>query len=367
MKDLDFDEIDRAVNSLKASTPTDNDDSNNSLQPVDNQLPVPAELPASLTKKRSSGQFMDVVHPSSDMRKSSHKNHKKKPFKNTISNDEPTIEPVADVITTDSTPPETHSNDNDWPDPIDSHPDDNDAHNNDEKPAQDLIDDSDIDKISDDITNELSQKTEELSDSPFISGAKVEKRPLGAFSNDPTTQTTKQADKQDITDQVETIDDVIDKAEPVLEPSVITDSTLPEELQDDLLLIESGDSSTDPKSLPIKPKIVATPVPMVANTPAPVAVAPVVAVKTPTVAVDDAPATKSQPIGPTSITQQYKEQPSTGDQTSGAIYNTDSYHKALLPPIKKKTGWLWVVWVIILIIVGVGAGVAVYTFLMPLL
>jgi len=77
VKDLDFDEIDRAVNSVISNG--SNNDSNPVSQSI-NEMPetvqpepqpvVTAGVPRPPVARRSSGQFMDVVHPSSDMRRS---------------------------------------------------------------------------------------------------------------------------------------------------------------------------------------------------------------------------------------------------------------------------------------------------------
>lgn len=383
MKDLDFDEIDRAVNSLNSDKPTDDNSDNTatSVQPVDERSTTSVESTPTLASRRSSGKFMDVVHPSSNMRRSplisrdSSLTPQVKPIDNSdksSENDNP-IAPIDDSPTSDTISSTSPSSDDGWPDPIDFHEskkaeldndgkfdsghietetnteteteigtnnadeisDQNQASNNDE------YEDADIDKISDDINNELDQSHDKLPDSPFISGTKVKKRPLGAFSSEATAPTTDQVKTDEVTDTNN--NEVNNTPETV----VVKDTTLPAELQDDLLLIESGDSSTNPD----KPTTIDNPV----------AVEAVAAVKT-----DIPAATVTQSAGPTSITQQYKEKPSTGDQTSGAIYNTDAYHKSLVRPAKKKSGWMWVFYIIILIVVGIGVGVGV-SFVLSLL
>ena len=364
MKDLDFDEIDRAVNSVSSSPPTGNDNTDTSAQDSDSQLTVPKRPSQTLAGRRSSGQFMDVVHPSSDMRRSPLIAHERAPVQNTITNDSSTepVTPVTPVVhvapvsPSDSTPPpEPASSNNTWPDPIDFHGSNKDVQENVKETNQDQDEDADIDRISDDITNELSKKSNESLDSPFISGAKVEKRPLGAFSTEPTAQlqSAEPAD-QNVTPGKE---DSGKEVKPTNTDN--TDTSLPEELQDDLLHIESGNSSTSSDDTsddtPIDTETgIKTDTKTDAKTKAPVVSA-------------DVPVVGTQTSAPTSITQQYKEQPSTGDQSTGAIYNTDAYHKTPVRPSKKKPGWMWIVWIIILIVVGVGAGVAVYNYVLPLL
>ena len=383
MKDLDFDEIDRAVNSLNSDKPTDGiNNVNTSVQSDDEQPMISDESSQTLARRRSSGQFMDVVHPSSDMRRPPLVSRddslasRIKPIDNmekTFENDTP-IEPTEDIISSDNTSSMPAPNDDGWPDPIDFHESRNTESDYDEKPGSDQIEvesetntesesedtktetkiyeqdeakaqnqdnandeyeDADIDKISDDITNEMNQSHDRLPDSPFISGTKVEKRPLGAFSSETTVPPADQVKAVETTDK--------DEKNGNPEAVVVNDTTLPAELQDDLLLIESGDSSTNPnKSTEINTLVTAETVPM---------------------AKIESPEPVSAPVAhsdkPTSITQQYKEHPSTGDQTSGAIYNTDAYHKPLARPAKKKSGWIWVLYIVSMIIVGIGVGVGV--------
>jgi hypothetical protein len=77
MKDLDFDELDRAVNSLLTNNDAPAADDtpplpvNDTVVPVDEVVPQPQPTATQpLAARRSSGRFMDVVHPSSDMRAS---------------------------------------------------------------------------------------------------------------------------------------------------------------------------------------------------------------------------------------------------------------------------------------------------------
>jgi len=363
VKDLDFDEIDRAVNSLKSSSPAENENTDNSDQPTEgNNSTDSTESMPTLVKKRSSGQFMDVVHPSSNMRKAPLISHDRSSNSDIKPVDYPEVESSPESVTPPEEVTPEPNRDDTWPDPIDFHNKNHQDFENDKESDQPQNEDSDIDQINDDITDELNHKTDELSDkpdespeksdempeSPFIAGTKVEKRPLGAFSNDSVLEQTEDTGKVEVADN-----DVKDKETPetiesndtndAAETADITkkaDEPLPEELQDNLLSIESGEgeASTGPieqTSTETEPKKV------------------------------DTPEAEKQPVAPTSITQQYKEQPSTGDQSTGAIYNTDAYHKPLVKPAKKKASWMWMVWIIILIILGIGVGVAVNQFVIP--
>ena len=63
------------------------------------------------------------------------------------------------------------------------------------------------------------------------------------------------------------------------------------------------------------------------------------------------------PVPSGAITQQYAEQPSTGDQTSGVIFDTATYHKSIDTPTKKKHSFVtWLLWVLVLISLGAAAG-----------
>ncbi|MNL44290.1 hypothetical protein D3C87_1668540 [compost metagenome] len=66
--------------------------------------------------------------------------------------------------------------------------------------------------------------------------------------------------------------------------------------------------------------------------------------------------------GPASIQPQYKEEPSSTKEEHAAIYDTDSYHKPLTHPAKKKSGWLWVLWIVLLLALGAGGAAALYYF-----
>jgi hypothetical protein len=113
-----------------------------------------------------------------------------------------------------------------------------------------------------------------------------------------------------------------------------TDTPLPAELQSDLLNIESNENA-------------ATSVPEAQFVP------PV----TPSTDV---------PTGPTSIVQQYKESPSTGDQPAAALFDTAAYKKPQVKP-KKKSSILVILWIFLLLVVGGGIGAAVYFFVLPLI
>ncbi|MCX6728409.1 MAG: hypothetical protein NTV39_01410 [Candidatus Saccharibacteria bacterium] len=316
MKDIDFDEIDRAVNSVSSDNPVTNDNiASTTTQPDTSEPSKPAiQTPPALAGRRSSGQFMDVVHPSSNMRRAPI-NMPDRPLNQNTTPDTPTSPSVSEPQPTETELPTPTVPNSGWAE------------------LKDENEDADIDKINDDIVNELDHKSDELPDTPFISGTKVEKRPLGAFSTESTAPEVEPESENPISD---------DKK----------DDSLPDELQDNLLSIESKESTPSPEiqkeeAEPIeKPEVVEKP--EVTKKP-------------------EASIVESKPAVATSITQQYEEKPSTGDKDSGPIYDTNAYHKPLASPVKKKSSWKIIIWILGILIIGVGAGILVYYFVRPIL
>ncbi len=342
MADLDFDELDRAVNSLIASSSTPNNiDTPKDAQSVAAAAPaVPAPVAvepsfSSLASRRT-GRFMDMVTSNSSSRPSpvvperptTRQGVTVSPIDQPITvppRSEPAVVAPAEVIT-----PSVTAN-NTWPAPGDL-----------VKKQDDEIDD--IDKISDAISDTLNPSSS-LPESPFLADAKVDKRPLGAFSitDKPPVEVVTTTENTPAAEAITVASGSPDSAEEP-KPTVMTMavnptpmvnmvSPLPAELREDLLSIES-ESTTVPVAKVAEVAGVAS------TTPQP----------TPTEAV----------AGGLSIAQQYTEKPSTSDQTIGSIYNTDAYHKSLINTKKAKSGWMWVIWTVVLLIVGAGAGAAAY-------
>jgi len=384
MKDLDFDELDRAVNTLmndvsKTDISKDTDDQTNTLSitptlpeaapapvtPVSpttaNDVHVRTSTPSSPPLAARRGRFMDVVHSSSDMKKD-------KAPSQPISRQGVTLTPSKTVMPEPSPAPvipapeptpaapsepiekpgdsDTHASD--WPDPLELSgfkPDSNEKLTTQSMPEPTpLLEEGSetpaVAPTSDDI--------QPLS-TPFLTDAKVEKRPLGS----PTVsapEEKEEAPEPDHTPVVSTSDTslTVDDPSDQLVPSIPDEpkKELPPELQGDLVAIESGSSTEN------NVKSVETTAEKPVETPQPSS--------HPTALLEAK--TDDEPVftGPTSIAQQYKEEPNTGDQKNGAIYDTDAYHKPLAHPAKKKSGWLWVVWILLILLVGAGAGAALY-------
>jgi hypothetical protein len=378
MKELDFDELDRAVSSLMGSVPkaapvapedgmktltitstlgtNDNVPATSQPQalPVVPTSPAPAQQSSqadsapsrneqatergSLATRRS-GRFMDVVHASSDMSRPT----PSRP----VSRQGVTLEPtsVAPVEQTEpiATSTETPLNEtqpiedgpigaHDWPDPLDLPA----TQSSSEVPQSEVsIDEPTVAEtetlIDPEVPADVPADTQpEPLSSPFLTDAKVEKRPLGGGMLDAAASDDKQAVETPSGEQASTTHIDTDTA-PIL----------PEELQDKLVAIEAGAHMTEEAPAPEEaPKQAAAPV---VPTPAPEVIAP---------------------TGPTSIPQQYREEPTTSDQTNGAIYDTADYHQPLDHPAKKKSGWMWIVWVLVLLVLGGAGGAAAYLYLL---
>lgn len=367
MKDLDFDELDQAVNSLMTGiprTPAPQDDKvaekTLTITPTlsDNERPSFATLEQtaskagteieaveasaatsapsnSLAARRTSGRFMDVVHPSSDMKINnrpvvSREGIQLSPIapRPVATTPQPTREPDVAVSPEQATEvieqkPEASV----WPDPIDM--------------ASAVSADTPADEEAAPVIPEIAtlDDVDEPAplQTPFLADTKVEKRPLGAFAVDQVA-----ADNtQEVAET--TIDTPSEEATPASSfsmPGQETTSNLPDELQHDLIKIESDNETEVPQEEPSSEKI----------TPTPSFAAPI---------VTPAPAVVS---GPASIQPQYKEEPSSTKEEHAAIYDTDTYHKPLAHPAKKKSGWLWVLWIILLLALGAGGAAALYYF-----
>lgn len=398
MKDLDFDELDRAVNSIMSgakgpsstkedtapkdtpvsapepsvapttpdvtvsmpvpmSTPTRREESTTTtaeppkLQPagtIERKAPVPARR----------GRFMDMVRPDAVQSND--------PGAARVSRQGSTIEPatgplVTDIIPSTATPPVAKKTPSvvtpmltttasppptttEWPDPLDM--------------------------LQDDDSHRSSGDNEPLV-SPFLSGTKVEKRPLGAALTQPP--------KEDVDASPETASvDASEKQENNLQltPNPVDSiaAPLPEELSSDVMALESDANTIAMPTDEVKSEVIRqvaeqeeTPVAQsdsvkslptaepVKETDEQPAEAPIAK---PAVSSEPEPVT---PKGPISIPQQYREEPSTGDKGNGAIYDTDTYHhQPLAHPKKKKSGWLWVVWILLILAVGAACGAALY-------
>lgn len=183
---------------------------------------------------------------------------------------------------------------------------------------------------------------------PFLPDAKVEKRPLGRPVETPAIPETPETPVQE-SSPLTPVDPLAvagemgatDTSPNEDEDAQLPGQPLPAELGSELLSIETGADtvSESPRSMPdipAQPASSSLHIPGVARG----AVA-------------------------TSIPQQYKLQPKEENddhEPAGAIYDTASYHQPLVHTAKKKPGWLWVVAIIVILLLGAAGGAAVYYF-----
>lgn len=338
MKDIDFDELDKAVNSLMATggpadvTP-DSPEAQETIVTIPSTLasasPAPAPVqspvsqaavtaPAPVPPAVRRGRFMDMVQTqSSPNRSTARPALSREGLSITPRTDTPVVtqpaEPVAPaepviaaVMPEESAPTpaqEATTSFDTMPDPIDTMQ-------------------ADTDASSPDVINpEFDSQAASSLESPFLADTKVEKRPLNSNLGLELEEAAKEeidganeAPLSESSDSIET-----DSDEPPIYP------TAPE-LSGDLVAIESGQAGGSTQAIESASQA-------------------------------EAP---SAPLGATSIAQQYKAKESSGDQSHAAIYDAAQYPEPLSHPAKSKSGWLWVLWVTVLLGIGAGGAVLLY-------
>lgn len=409
MKDIDFDELDKAVNSLMgknaqkdtatpntpAAPPVKEPDMPLTAAPVSpgtikpksevatNPDTQPAIVPSQSSQpqttsparsgmpaSRRSGRFMDVVPKKPTQQQAPSRPTSREGVTiaprpdvepSTVSSTPAAnlpIQPTTPVLSTpETTPsvPEAAAPASDWPDPIDMH---SFVRQKEEAPASTT---PSVDEKSkpEEVLVEQPAKEKESADqplsSPFLPDAKVEKRPLGSAA----PMVPMIAPEHEL-QQTATPDD--SEAQLPAKPSDVQEP--PEEFRGDLMQVEADTHMGVPKTdqthpinekpedeNPVSPDLnTSEKSSETKETPKPVEVP----------MSEDEKSSSDSHVGRISIPQQYKEQPSSGEKESGAIYDTDTYHQPLAHPAKKKSGWLWVLWIVLILIVGAGAGMALY-------
>lgn len=377
MKDLDFDELDKAVNSLMSKTESSSEISSgqaatvnspvqsspvsssvstpvsvsnapsstpaNSLgasvqlpaPTVDRPLVKPSVTPQSLSQPLSaprptvpakrSGRFMDLV-PSSYTSQSPAKSPVPAPRQGTtltplndnVVAEEPIVVPLPQTSfqpsrkfsrpspdlsvssLTTSTSANNPAKHDDMPDPLDVHAEELEGETDSvATPDVSAAQDATLTTPTDPVTP-VDQLT---STSPFLSDAKVDKRPLGVST--------------------------LGAVSSLLPPDTTTQTSsqpLPAELHTDLLEIESDN--------PVKPQ------PSKMNV--------------------TEPQEKAELTPPISISQQYKQQPRSGDQSHAPVYDTAAH--PVTHPAKKKSNILLIIVIALIIVIG-GGGVAALFYL----
>jgi len=311
MSDFDFDELDKAVAGatspdtaeevVVAEPPTEQPSTEPASQPQ--VTDTPRAVPAA---RRSSGRFMDVVHPSSDMR---------------TRTSPAVVEPKPSLNTekTSFVPPVIKAEEDASQEPIDE------------------VEEA-FKQAEDGTVGEWSKPLE----TPFLADAKVEKRPLGGVGPEPSLVLL-EAPEEELLLEEKTLPDPIDFAahvaalksetedtgEPI--PNTVEEPEAEEQTVKQMDELQEPEASTQPVMEVVKSE-------------------------------DKA----EEPVGPASIPQQYNEQPAK-QQESGAIFDTENYHQPLAPVAKKHSGVWTVIWILLLVILGAGAGVAFYLFVLPML
>ena len=277
--------------------------------------------------RASSGRFMDIVHPSSDMRSSGTSKSKFRP-------------PVSHGHTNDN----GHADDHGYSHGHGYGHGGNKAEAVSTSNAHSAVKNATAKSSLDEFAKPL--------ESPFLPDAKVEKRPLGGaggplpvsspasasapasalatleFESAPVSvssvETSKSVSKQPFTTDL--------PKEPLLDEPDEPRLEAPDELR-----LDDGDDSANSANSN-------------ANT-----------------TTANAAGGTSSYNGATSIHQQYKEQPSATSAQPGALYDTEAYHQPLQHAEKKHSGFWVIFWILLLVLVGAGIGAAAYFFVIPLI
>ena len=290
MSDFNFDEIDKAVNGA-----LENDDAaeaRGSLGSSREDPPVRATSSMPAARRASGGRFMDMVHPSSDMRREGNGGNVPPA---------PVVPPKPTETASSTTLPEP---------PVLL-----------KTPGQNSV------APTADTPDTVAGNYETVADwatpleSPFLPGAKVEKRPLGgaeptAFSlNDSLLEEPEdvllEAPEEEL--RLEASNELLLEVTAFPDPIDFSADKEGTETDNDEVVVEVVTDDTAPETETFTSH-------------------------------DTTPAVyEEEPVGPASITQQYREQPVV-EQESGAIYDTESYHQALAPPVKKHSALRVIVW-----------------------
>ncbi len=333
MSDIDFDELDKAVSSLAGNNKT-------------NEVPGVAAKPVTSQPQKHGGSLIDVVHPSSFSTTSSPNTNPPKP-KKTLTPFHPNITPSPQTTPKVQSEPDDGQEDfsnsdaqpSDWPDPLDA------------APSSPSIDQP------------------QPPTSPFISGTKVEKRPLGAIPDKKDSEPDKAKANQP--------DNSFDEGQQHSTTTEGIDETHRPEFGDELAKIESDEtaqsaardeapisnfdaetppfSKTDDEiSLPTKPEKE----PNSLSKPN----------EKPTTPSTAAPISGLLASSVVSIPQQYKKTPLTPEpHNDQPLFNAEHYDQSSSPPGASShhssghtTIWQWVLIIIGLLLLGAVLGTVVF-------
>lgn len=393
MKDIDFDELDRAVSSVLGQ-PAAVDAKPSQLVSESTGEPKSVAVDGSrtsqrdLVQKRRSGRYMDVV-PSSRSKNSN--------LKPAVSRQGANISPVFEAEPLNSTtarpvgdpkPSATNSTKNN--DSVEHN------HEDDTKLKQQISEQDEareaLASAASELTglNGLIHSDEEASplDTPFVSDYDVKKRPLGAFSIGETDHSLLDEDAKRYRDGAEAEDGASESGEPVVEIDTHMNDAIARELRNHEESEGDEEPKKDKKDSAVNESVGTTAVKneqfaQASSDELPgelqdemlaIASKPVGEITASEPEVDSTPAPVEKEVTPQlqpqtplatnngSITQQYKSEDKTQSEEITPVFDTDSYHKPLAHVKKKKSGWLSVLLITSLIILGAGAGAAMYIF-----
>ena len=378
MSDIDFDELDKAVNNLMKDASvgkTDDAENNTPVGVIDNSPEdtkpmtvqtddvalsaresvavtatpaAPAQTGPTATKPivtRRRGQFMDIVAPQSSQKPAA-----------PIRREAMTIKPTTENIVFDTPEPVSSSTnlafENGESNFVSAEPVE--ITGNDDQPMPDPIDfqkkldpENDVPEsgnIEEPVDAKPSDTAELPLTSPFLPDAKVEKRPLGGAA--PLT---------------------LENLGPELELEKNEQSTaMPAELHPELAVLESEDTSTiagqdAPSSSPAEAsKARETTINETVES------APNPEQKSASASLPSAENTPEDVLtkASASIPQQYEEKQSESQSSAGSIYDTQEYHQPLQHPEKKKSSIVIIVLILTCILLGAAAAALYYYFSM---
>ncbi len=335
MSDIDFEELDKAVNNISGS---------NGAKPPE---PPAAESDQPFSPKASPqisqkprGRFMDVLHPSSDMTGKDNLSPARKTVSPIVNNKSVPAVPDNQVVASVSEPVVK----NDWPDPIDA------------APAAAEMEMSETATGNGNITDKLDAA------SLFLPGAKVDKRPLGGFNADSIENDEQPGETKEVPSNSFT----------PTEKNGSVPASLPPELEADLVAIEEGGLPSNDPDLPadsFKTGEKTMPSDITDNDETEVK-------KTDSEPAATAPPAEAPDIDPKpsgflaagSIPQQYKTVAVSAEPSAShpIFFDADHHDTALSQAAHKKTGsttlFQWIFIIVGLLLLGATLGAALFVF-----
>jgi len=342
MDDINFDELDKAVNSaLKQAPQSELPTTPSNPTPPSKEGPV-AEKPVERSVPKRRGQFMDMVHPSSDMMKTTPAKMNRQgatiqPLDPSIveakaedvKQEEKPVQPPKPTLPEASVEPDAASAEStavhsEWPDPLDVM-EQAEQTKQEERAAEatPTADEAPAKEQGNAALETTPNMPEEPATSPFISGPELEKRPLGAFAGSVTSEDQPSEKPADITEPAP-LQESGDTNELPAVPAV------PQELAPEVVSVES-DSSVQTLNQEFEPE------------------------------GHEEKGPAEGPAMTASIAQQYKNTDEPSDDHDHPVFDTKEYHQPLQPPVKRgHTGLVVVLIVLLLGALGAGAWYAIF-------